>query len=393
MPKTHDTMGKYKMTDDTIRLVTRLIKNGIRFQYLKRTGRPGRPQALTLEITHHCIARCIMCNIWKISSDVPDLPMADWIQLLDSALFSDLRELDITGGEPFTRKDLPDLFSGICKLRQDRLKRLKSVAITTNGLLTGWVLEVTENVLQMLADEGMELVMVCAVDAVGEIHDRIRNVEDAWSKVNQTIEGLVELRGKFPNLIIGLKTTILPINVEELENIAQYANLKGLFTITSPCIFTEGRYLNMDRTNDLRFSQEDIDKMIRFFRSDMFRWSFHADTLVKYFERGVTKKPCTCGFNYFFIRSTGDLFLCPLIHSSIGNVKELPLIDLFLSEKASKFRRQVGKFPECRQCTEPGLERYALPYAGFPYLALLSSMGKQDFIQLHRHMGLDKYLS
>ena len=233
--------------------------------------------------------------------------------------------------------------------------------------------------------------MVCAMDAVGNIHDKIRNYKNAWSKVNETIEGLIKLKEKYTNLIIGLKTTILPINIGELENIARYAGSKGLFTIISPCIITKARYLNSDRVNRLVFSKEDIEKMIQFYQSEMFRWSYHTDTLVHYFKTGIMKKPCSCGFNYFFARSNGDLFLCPLINHSIGNINETPVMELYLSEKASRFRRRVGHYPECRECTEPGLERYALPFEGFTYLSIFLRMGKKKFLQLHRHMGLDKY--
>jgi MoaA/NifB/PqqE/SkfB family radical SAM enzyme len=381
------------MTDSTLRLAGRLVKNGLRFQYLKRTGRPGRPQAVSLEITHNCIARCIMCNIWRIPREVPDLPMADWVRLLSSDLFSDLRELDITGGEPFVRNDLLDLFEGICELKGDNLKALKSIAVTTNGFLTGRVLEQTEKILQMLDDKHIDLVMVCAMDAIGELHEKIRNYPNAWSKVNETIHGLKSLREKYSNLVVGLKTTVLPINVGELESLAQYADSNGLFTIISPCIITDARYLNPDRADDLVFRQEDIEKMIEFYQGEMFRWSYHRDALVKYFQAGIMKKPCSCGFNYFFVRYNGELFLCPLINISFGNIKETPVTDIFMSEKASRFRRKIGKLPECRRCTEPGLERYALPYEGFAYLCLLLKTEKEKFLQLHRHLGLDKYLS
>jgi MoaA/NifB/PqqE/SkfB family radical SAM enzyme len=381
------------MANDTTRLAIRLLKNGIRFQYLKNTGKPGRPQALSLEITHECIARCIMCNIWQISRDVPNLPADQWVKLLSSDLFADLRELDITGGEPFIKKDLPDLFAGICELKKTSLKALKSIAVTTNGLLTEKVLTHTEKILPKLQKKNLELVMVCAMDAVGNIHDKIRNYKNAWLKVNETIEGLIKLKEKYPNLIIGLKTTILPINIDELENIARYAASKELFTIISPCIITKARYLNSDRVDRLVFSKEDIEKMTRFYQSEMFRWSYHTDTLVPYLKTGMMKKPCSCGFNYFFVRSNSDLFLCPLINHSIGNINETPVTELYLSEKASRFRRRVGHYPECRECTEPGLERYALPFEGFTYLSILLRMGKEKFLQLHRHMGLDKYFA
>jgi len=381
------------MKASTLKLAGQLFKNGLCFQYQKRTGNPGRPQAVSLEITHDCIAKCIMCNIWKIPREVPNLSIEDWMHFLSSDLFSDLRELDVTGGEPFLRQDLLGLFTGICELKQGNLRTLQSIAVTTNGFLTHRVLEYTEAILQRLEERHIDLVMVCAMDAIGEIHDKIRNYKDAWLKVNETIEGLKRLREEFPNLIIGLKTTILPMNVGELEDIAQYADSNGLFTIISPRIITKGRYLNPDLANDLAFTREDMRKMIRFYESERFRWSFHGDSLVQYLNTGTMSKPCSCGFNYFFVRSNGEVYLCPLINDALGNIKEISIKELFFSEKASQIRRKIGQYPECRECTEPGLERYALPYEGFTYLSLLLKMGGEKFLQLHHHMGLDKYLN
>jgi MoaA/NifB/PqqE/SkfB family radical SAM enzyme len=380
------------MTDSELKFVLRLFKNGIRFRFQHLTGKPGMPQALSLEVTHDCIARCIMCNIWKIPDQVPNLSIPQWRGLLSSELFSDVRELDVTGGEPFLRDDLSDLFDAVCELKQKNLRALQSIAVTTNGLLTDRVLTTTKKILPALRKEGLDLVVVCAMDAVGELHNRIRNYKDAWSKVSKTIEELVRLRDEHPNMIVGLKSTILPLNINELSRILEFANSRELFIIISPCIVTEGRYLNLDRTDDLAFSREDIEKMIVFFSSDQFRWSFHADSLIELFRTGVMKKPCSCGFNYLFIRSNGEMLLCPLIKESVGKVTTTDVSDLFFSNKANAIRKKIGKFPQCRRCTEPGLERYSLPYEGFQYLKLFLKMDRDEFRQLHEHLGLNKYL-
>jgi MoaA/NifB/PqqE/SkfB family radical SAM enzyme len=104
------------MTNDLYAIAARLFLNGLKYRYRKITGRPGLPQAVSLEITHRCIARCIMCNIWRIPDTEPELSTNDWLKLLSSNLFRDLRELDITGGEPFILDDISRLFSGICEL-------------------------------------------------------------------------------------------------------------------------------------------------------------------------------------------------------------------------------------------------------------------------------------
>jgi MoaA/NifB/PqqE/SkfB family radical SAM enzyme len=380
------------MEDSVLRLVLRLLVNGIRFRYKHVTGKPGRPQAISLEITHDCVAHCIMCNIWKIPNDVPNLSVPQWIKLLSSELFTDIRELDITGGEPFIRDDLIDFFYDVCELKHKNLSCLRSIAVTTNGLLTDRVLSMVGEILPMLQKKNLDLVVVCALDAVGELHNRIRNYPDAWSKVSKSIEKLVLLRDSQPNLIVGLKTTIMPLNIDELSKISDFADDRGLFTIISPCIITEGRYLNQELAEDLSFSGENIEKMINFFSGNKFRWSFHAESLVDFFQTGTMKKPCSCGFNYFFVRSNGEMLLCPLIKQSVGNITETNVSDLFFSNLAGKIRKKIGKLPQCHECTEPGLERYSLPFEGFSYLKLLFKLGRAEFIQLNKHMGLNKYM-
>jgi MoaA/NifB/PqqE/SkfB family radical SAM enzyme len=370
-------------------LAFRLAKNALRYRLLKVTGKPGIPQALSIEVTHRCIAKCLMCNIWKIPSSVKDLAMEEWLNFLSSPLFSDLRELDITGGEPFLREDLVDLIKGVLQLD---LKRLRSIAITTNALLGDRVVEGVDQILMALRNRAIDLVIVCAMDAAGDLHDKIRNFKGAWPKLDKTIQGLMRLKETCPGLILGLKTTVLPMNVDELDGIVRYADDRGLFTIISPSIITEGRYLNLDKAETLVFQAAEIEKLKRFYDKQTSRWIYHGEKLVEYFDRGAVKKPCSCGFNYFFVRSTGDVFLCPLVNLTIGNIGSTPVEDMLNSTKACWFRRRIGKHPPCHRCTEPGLERYGLPYEGLAYLLLISRLGKRKFLEFHEHMGLDKYM-
>jgi MoaA/NifB/PqqE/SkfB family radical SAM enzyme len=333
-----------------------------------------------------------MCNIWRIPPEVKDLPVDDWLGFLDQPAFRCLKELDVTGGEPFLRNDLIELFSGVSRLKRTTLTQLRSVAITTNGFLTENVVAGTTAIANILRESNLDLVVVLAMDAVGEIHDRIRNVKGGWQRLNATIQDLIDLRRSHPNLILGLKTTVLPLNVSQLDDITRYADKHSLFTIISPCIITAGRYANEGLEESLRFREEDISHMIRFYEGPAFRWSYHRSVLLDLFKTGSVHKPCSAGFNYFFVRSTGDVHPCPLIKERLGNLRETPIADLMHSRRAREFRRKIGTFSQCRSCTEPGLERYALPFEGFAYLKLALSLGKKDFLAFHSHLGLDKYL-
>lgn len=369
----------------------RLAFRALRYRFLKASGCPALPEALSIEVTRRCIARCVMCNIWRAPADLPELSVAQWLEVLRSPVLSELKELDITGGEPFLRDDLVQLLLGISRLKEEHLQRLRSIAITTNGILTQKILDEVKTVIAPLEQSGISLVFACGMDAVGEVHDRIRNVSGGWARLHATIEGLKTLRDQHPSLVIGIKTTVTRYNIDELERLCHYADEHGLFTIISPYILTANRYANIEQDDVLALSPADTQKLKVFYNSPRFRWSYHRTELLRFLETGRMKKPCSAGFNYFFIRSTGELFACPIIAAPLGNVTRTPLAQLARSSEAARFRRGVSDFPECATCTEPGLERYALPFEGSHYLRLYFSMGQQDFSTLHDHLGLEKY--
>jgi MoaA/NifB/PqqE/SkfB family radical SAM enzyme len=332
-----------------------------------------------------------MCNIWRMRHTAPELQAADWLRLLENPVLSDLKELDITGGEPFLRGDMIELLLGVGRLKSTHLKHLHSMAITTNGLLTDKVLKDVGTAIAPLEEAGVALVFACGCDAVNPTHDRIRGFKGAWRRLEATLEGLLALRAQHPTLILGIKTTVTRLNIDELDNISRFADERGLFTIISPFIITANRYNNIDRQTDLAFCAQDLQKLRDFYHTSRFQWNYYRNELLHLLDTGRMAKPCTAGFNYFFIRSTGELYACPIIDALLGNVKHSPLQELIRSKPAVRFRRGVLKFPECRTCTEPGLERYALPFEGFHYLGQYIKLGRDGFRSLHRHLGLDKY--
>ncbi len=376
---------------DLLDIPTELTARARRFAELKESGDPADPQALSLEITRRCIARCVMCNIWKTPKDLPELTVEQWLGVLGSPELHDLRELDITGGEPFLRFDIREVLLGVADLKQRHLTKLSSVAITTNGFLTDRILDVIEHVAAVYRDAGLGLVFACGTDAIGESHDTIRRYRGGFDRLDRTINGLIDLRERFGNLVIGLKTTVTRINIDELDAVAAYADDRGLFTIISPYIVTPARYGNLDLDEALTFSEEDLAKLRAFYDGDRFRWSYFRDELRRFLDTGTMDKPCTAGFNYYFIRSTGDVYPCPLIDVAVGNVLDTRFGDLMRTADAREFRKGVGEYDSCRVCTEPGLERYALPFEGRHYLEMWRQLGPDGFAQLHAHMGLDKY--
>lgn len=281
---------------------------------------------------------------------------------------------------------------GVAGLKPRHLPNLRSIAVTTNGFLTDTILGSLQEALPRLEARGIGLVLAMGLDAVGERHEQIRNHPGGWRKLDGTIEGLRHLRERHPALVLGAKTTVSRHNVRELSAVADYAGERGMFTIISPYILTAGCYDNVGNRDALALTADDVAVLIDFYKSRYEGWSSYRDELVRFLHTGRMDKACTAGYNYYFVRSTGELMPCPLIDSSLGNVEQTEFRTLIDSVPAQRFRRRVGDFPECAGCTEPGLYRYALPFEGWRYLRLYFQLGRERFLELHAHLGLDKYL-
>ena len=82
------------------------------------------PSDAIVAVTHRCNARCVMCNVWKNTQ-------TDVLQPLDMRkLPPALRTVNLTGGEPFLRPDLPEF------VRQVRLRCPDAqITISTNAYL------------------------------------------------------------------------------------------------------------------------------------------------------------------------------------------------------------------------------------------------------------------
>lgn len=167
-----------------------LVLRGLLYRFRKLSGLPSAPEALSIEITHRCIAHCLMCNIWRIPPEVKDIPSNEWLGFLRQPVFRHVKELDVTGGEPFLRDDLSEFLAGVSRLKKTALPELRSVAVTTNGFLSERVLAGTTTAATAMKESGLDLVVVLAMDAVGEVHDRIRNVKGGWQRLNNTIDSL-----------------------------------------------------------------------------------------------------------------------------------------------------------------------------------------------------------
>jgi molybdenum cofactor biosynthesis enzyme MoaA len=106
------------------------------FEILKRYGKaaigqPFTPVVLNILITSVCDMRCVHCFFTDELDDKPRKALqmkTEEIARISETLGGNLPVLIVAGGEPFTRKDLPEVASAFYKNN-----KLESIYLMSNG--------------------------------------------------------------------------------------------------------------------------------------------------------------------------------------------------------------------------------------------------------------------
>ena len=376
--------------------VNRLLGNALRFRVARLRASPLKPEVASVAVTNRCNSHCVMCNMWHTSKDTPDIKSSELtteeiIDIFSRPLFSDLKELDLTGGEPHLRDDLVDITLGLAALKRTYLPRLRTIVLTSNGLLPDRVTANYRKILEGIKDTGIDFVTVASIDGIGEVHDKVRGTKNAFELASRTIDGLLKLRDEYPDYFAGLKTTVLPVNVDSLETILEFAKERGLFTIISPVFFTGTRFRNEASKGFLELSPADLEKLLRFYRRDDLGTNYFYSRIRDYLSSGRKCWSCTAAYNYMFIESDGTVYPCELLSTPLGNMREKSIEEIWNSNSARDMRRRINKTEQCRACIEPGAVRYSAYAEGLSYNGYLRKLGRDDYRHSLIDEGYNKY--
>jgi 12,18-didecarboxysiroheme deacetylase len=152
-------------------------------------------------ITKRCNLKCVHCYAHaKDMAFDSELSTTEGKNLLDDLAEFGVPVILFSGGEPLTRKDLPELAAYAVK------KGMRAV-ISTNGTL------ITPQKAQTLKKIGLSYVGI-SLDGMEEINDRFRGVKGAFRSALEGIENC-----KKAGIKVGLRFTINKSNVAEIPKI------------------------------------------------------------------------------------------------------------------------------------------------------------------------------
>ena len=325
--------------------------NGLNFRIQRSLSRGMKPTFLIYQVTTACNSKCRMCGIWKTKPD-NELSLKEVEDLLDRPFFDKVHWVNITGGEPFVRKDIVQ----IVKAMKERLPGLQLIAIPTNGFLTSKIIDTVKDMLEVLNKKVILNVNV-SIDGIGEKHDYIRRTEGGYKKAIKTLDELYKLQLADDCFETGTETVIMDHNAnnirniyEELKNHTPHVNLTP--AILSPFYTTEQESAHM--------SNKTITKMLKFFgelrlKEPAYAY-YHSKVSRILGEKGLMKRPFPClgGYKTMYLDARGNVYPClmlPIPKFLVGNIRDCPVEELWHGPTAKDIRKRLKGHLYCTRCT------------------------------------------
>ena len=276
-------------------------------------------------VTYRCNARCNMCDVWHYPTKPSDEIGLDVIKRLPEMFF-----VNVTGGEPFVRQDLPELI-------EELRKKAKRIVISTNGFFTDRIVELCRR----FPDLGIRI----SIEGSNESNDRIRGIPDGYRRTQETLRKLQEMGLKD----IGFAMTVQGLNYRDLVGL--YDMAKGLdYEFATATLHNSHYFHKLDnRIENKEAVIAEFERLIKkLLRSrkikEWFRAYFNYG-LINYIKGNPRLLPCEMGRDGFFLDPWGDVLACNGMDEKqpMGNLKEQSWDEIWNGKRAREVRGMVGK--------------------------------------------------
>lgn len=294
------------------------------------------PTSAIVAVIDRCDAHCVMCNIWKngLGGEVN----ASFFKKLPSSL----KSINLTGGEPFLRNDLPQIVRVISE--QCRKPR---IIISTNGLNTDLIVKQMEAIRKINQRVGIRV----SIDGIGEIHDKIRGTNGAFEKSLNTLKALKAIKISD----IGIALTI--IKTADIDNTRQISKVYRLsrdlgaeFTIASA--LNSCFYFKTDSNIALPAGDELRGELQYVATQELKTWgakrwirAFYTKGLFDFISQKPELTDCGALSSFFFLTAHGELYPCHILDQKCGDLMSSPFDEIWKSEKADEARRAAFNCP------------------------------------------------
>lgn len=311
--------------------------------------RLNSPFKLSYAVTYRCNLKCRMCNIWNKEHARDELSADDIGRLFHKP--HGVYWLGITGGEPFLRKDLPDLVDAALAPSP----HLRALHFATNGTLTPRIEEMVHAAKKKYPK--LKMVFTLSVDGPPELHNRIRGAQDVWANMFKTFALLKKTKGVKPQFGF----TLSHENIDKFEDTflamrAAYPRLR--FDDVTVNIFQRSSFYYENHGMAPLDADEVARQIKKILAMDHDRMSLNNFLRRKYLQLYLKflktrKSPVKCQSlaSTCFLDPYGNLYPCAVYDRKLLNIREtdLSLNAIWQLKEAKKIHSEcaANKCPSC----------------------------------------------
>jgi MoaA/NifB/PqqE/SkfB family radical SAM enzyme len=320
--------------------------------------KPGNPITLTYSITAACQSRCRTCNIGLEYQKDPKRKERDLKLDEIERIFQTLGEIyffNISGGEPFLRKDLPEIIRLACQYLKPRI-----IHIPTNAITPKRIRDLTIESIEIINqyDSKVPFTVKPSIDGVGEFHDEIRGVKGNFKQLEKTISYLKEVEKQYSNFHLELGTVISNFNINHLSEVEDYVHSLGIQSYRNEIAEQRNEFFNLEDpiTPDAetykrlinQFStkiRENVSKKRHLAKvTESFRLVYY-DLVVRILHEQRQVIPCYGGISNVHINFDGEVWPCCVLGYSqpMGFLREqgYDFKKVWYSAQAKKVRKYI----------------------------------------------------
>lgn len=293
---------------------------------------PTRPAYLTLHVTNQCTLRCRTCFLNFDNPDKNELTLPELEKI--AFYLRKLLWLDITGGEPFLRRDLPDICAKFDTY---------SLTIPTNGFDPERISEMTQEIRRRTS---AVMNIAVSVDGFEATHDEIRS-KGSFRRAIETLKLLKQIKG----INVRTITVLCERNYDEIIDFMKFIKTLDInfhsinFRRGSPTIskyscpsveklekIKENIFM-IWKTYDYGFNTLE-SKILRNYQRLMY------ETSLRIIRERRQVPSCLAGKYHSVIWANGDFSFCEMLEP-FGNIREEEIKLLLKSKKAEKVKRYI----------------------------------------------------
>jgi len=173
---------------------------------------PFAPVLLNILVTSVCDMRCTHCFFTDELDDRPRKKLqmkTHELQRVSETLGGSLGVLIIAGGEPFTRKDLPEIVRAFYENN-----RLESVYLMSNGQIQKRIMPDVTRILEECPN--LNVAVALGIDGLKEQHEKIRQKPGSWDIAIDTARQLQAIKREYGRLDIQTCTCFMHSNQDTI---------------------------------------------------------------------------------------------------------------------------------------------------------------------------------